>query len=124
MYPKMNLGNLYHRTFGLTFVFVVVVVFCLNHYTSTIYAASFHDSGGNAVLYSIDRSNPKDTRISEIPIDGNGPEGVAVNPKTNRVYSLYTDDNGTTNFAAVIDRRLSFNVRIRVIMSVMSQMPG
>jgi DNA-binding beta-propeller fold protein YncE len=74
-----------------------------NSNTSTIYADSYYDSGGYTVLYAIDRSNPKNTTISEIPIDGNGPEGVAVNPKTNRAYSLYTNDNGTTNFVAVID---------------------
>jgi DNA-binding beta-propeller fold protein YncE len=74
-----------------------------NTNTSTVYADSYYDSGGYTVLYAIDRSNPKNTRTSEIPVDGNGPEGVTVNPKTNRVYSLYTDDNGTTNFVAVID---------------------
>ena len=68
-----------------------------------IYAASFYDYGGYAALYAIDGSNPKGTRVSEIPIDGNGPEVVAVNAKINRVYSLYTDGNDTTNFVVIID---------------------
>lgn len=43
------------------------------------------------------------SRLYTIPLGYGEPESITVNPKTNRVYPWYTNDNGTTNFVAVID---------------------
>ena len=74
----------------------------VNPNTTKIYVTSFYSSGGNIVLYLIDRSNPKDAKTIEIPVDGNGVKDVIVNPKTNDIYFI-NGVNDTAYYIRVMD---------------------